>query len=71
MLAMVEEVAFKVNSHAVTNKIAQRIQEQVEYYFSLANLISDHFLRNIVNCSLGGWIKLDIFCTFKKINNII
>ena len=52
------EIAFKINSHLATVETAQKIRKQIEYYLSLANLITDHFLRNIIKCSEGGWVKI-------------
>ena len=53
-----KEIAFKINSHLATVETAQKIRKQIEYYLSLANLITDHFLRNIIKCSEGGWVKI-------------
>lgn len=66
-----KDIAFKVPPYSVTHSMKHRIQSQVEYYFSLRNLITDHFLRNIINSSKGGWVDIQVISTFKQIHSFL
>lgn len=45
------------------------LTQQIDYYFSLDNLIKDIFLRK--NMSSEGWVKLDLILNFKRVKIIL
>lgn len=47
----------------------QALTLQVDYYFSLENLIRDVFLRQ--NMGTEGWIDLDLILNFKRVQYIV
>lgn len=47
----------------------QALTQQVDYYFSLDNLIRDMFLRK--NMGTEGWVDLDLILNFKRVKIII
>lgn len=47
----------------------QALTQQIDYYFSLENLIRDVFLRK--NMGTEGWIELDLILNFKRIKIIV
>lgn len=46
----------------------QALTQQIDYYFSLENLLRDIFLRK--NMGTEGWIDLDIILSFKRVKII-
>ena len=65
-----KEVAFRIFSLEVTKEALLALREQLEYYFSARNLLTDSFMQNIINCGKGGWVKAKILINFKKIDKI-
>lgn len=47
----------------------QALTQQIDYYFSLDNLIRDVFLRK--NMGTEGWVELDLILNFKRIKIIV
>ncbi|WPK25039.1 hypothetical protein PUMCH_002338 [Australozyma saopauloensis] len=47
----------------------QALTQQIDYYFSLENLIRDLFLRK--NMGTEGWVDLDLILNFKRVEIII
>ncbi|QWU86257.1 hypothetical protein CA3LBN_000475 [Candidozyma haemuli] len=47
---------------------SQALTQQVDYYFSLENLLRDIFLRK--NMGTEGWIDLDLILSFKRVKII-
>lgn len=47
----------------------QALTQQIDYYFSLENLIRDVFLRK--NMGTEGWVELDLVLNFKRIKIIV
>ncbi|KAG2733390.1 hypothetical protein G9P44_002915 [Scheffersomyces stipitis] len=47
----------------------QALTQQIDYYFSLENLLRDIFLRK--NMDSEGWIALDLILNFKRVKIII
>ena len=46
---------------------AQKIREQLEYYFSDANLARDKFMREQLKASKDGAVALDVLFKFKRL----
>lgn len=44
----------------------KEVLRQVEFYFSDSNLPRDKFLSGLVNSEDGGWVKLDLICSFTR-----
>lgn len=44
----------------------KEVLRQVEFYFSDSNLPRDKFLGGLVNSEDGGWVKLDVICSFTR-----
>lgn len=51
-------------------RVANSVKRQLEYYFSLENLMNDQFLRRLMNVTTGG-IPLEKILKFKKLQSII
>lgn len=47
----------------------QALTQQIDYYFSLDNLIRDVFLRK--NMGTEGWVDLDLILNFKRVKIIV
>lgn len=47
----------------------QALTQQIDYYFSLDNLIRDVFLRK--NMGTEGWLELDLILNFKRVKIIV
>ncbi|RKP28333.1 winged helix DNA-binding domain-containing protein [Metschnikowia bicuspidata] len=47
----------------------QALTQQIDYYFSLENLIRDLYLRK--NMETEGWVDLDLILNFKRVEIII
>lgn len=47
----------------------QALTQQIDYYFSLENLIRDVFLRK--NMGTEGWVDLDLILNFKRVKIIV
>jgi|Transcript_101276 hypothetical protein len=50
---------------AAVNSSEPSLRNQVEYYFSVANLCKDTFLRSKMDAD--GWVDLDVVATFPKV----
>lgn len=58
--------AIKKNWGVDQNSMDQ-IRKQVEYYFSLANLITDHYLRRLMSENKKGWVHISEVVGFRKL----
>jgi len=58
--------AIKKNWTVDQNSMEQ-IRKQVEYYFSLANLITDHYLRRLMLENKKGWVHIRELLEFRKL----
>ena len=67
MKSINEKAAFSINDVNVSKQTADQLLSQTQYYFSPLNLITDTFLRNIIKCNYGGWVKIDVLLSFNKI----
>ncbi|QBM85561.1 la-related protein 1 [Metschnikowia aff. pulcherrima] len=47
----------------------QALTQQIDYYFSLENLIRDVYLRR--NMGTEGWVELDLILNFKRVKIIV
>lgn len=47
----------------------EALQRQIDYYFSLENLIRDIYLRK--NMNSDGWVPLDLILNFKRVKIIV
>jgi hypothetical protein len=52
---------------AVDQNSMEQIRKQVEYYFSLANLITDHYLRRLMSENKKGWVHISELLGFRKL----
>eukprot|EP00038_Savillea_parva_P017224 m.227542 g.227542 ORF g.227542 m.227542 type:complete len:439 (+) comp36931_c0_seq1:71-1387(+) len=47
-----------------------RIQKQLEFYFSDANLRRDRFMRQFIESSHDGWVDIALLLTFNKLKTV-
>lgn len=47
------------------DKLQEAVRAQIEYYFSIANLVRDVFLRSKMNAE--GWIPMRVICSFNRV----
>ena len=52
---------------AVDQNSMDQIRRQVEYYFSLANLITDNYLRRLMSVNKKGWVHISEHIGFRKL----
>lgn len=50
-----------------TNKIKKEIRQQIEFYFSTANLYNDSYLRKLVLSNKEQRVAIDVLLKFAKI----
>lgn len=50
--------------------INNKIQEQVEFYFSDANLRRDKFLKKKLSESADGFVPIDVLLTFNRMRSL-
>ncbi|CAD5122348.1 DgyrCDS10785 [Dimorphilus gyrociliatus] len=48
-------------------KLLKSVREQIEFYFSDANLGKDRFLKQKIDDSEDGYLPLELFCKFNKL----
>ena len=51
-----------------TDGLDEALRQQVEYYFSVANLCKDVYLRGCMDGQ--GFVPLDHVCTFKRLRDL-
>ena len=51
-------------------KLKDRIVEQVEFYFSDANILKDVFLLKLVRCNKQGYVSLKLITSFKRVKTL-
>lgn len=60
-----KEIAQKRRSRK--KRLLKSVREQIEFYFSDANLGKDRFLKQKIDESEGGYLSLEMFCKFNKL----
>lgn len=53
------------------NIIRKKLKEQIEFYFSDANLINDKYLSRLVLINKEGYVDFTVFLKFNKINGLL
>ncbi|KAL5018412.1 hypothetical protein ScPMuIL_004134 [Solemya velum] len=65
-----QESSHKEKKRKRTKAVYHQIQDQMEFYFSDANLQRDRFLKKQIDESKDGYIELSVFLNFNKIRSI-
>ena len=50
--------------------MAEKIKDQVEFYFSESNLRKDKFLQTKIKADKEGWVGIDVLLTFNKLKSL-
>ena len=51
--------------------MVQQLREQLEYYFSLVNLITDKYMLTAMQRSKRGWVSVQELLQFKRIKEMM
>lgn len=49
----------------------EKIQKQIEFYFSDSNIVKDAFLRGKVESAEGGWVPASLLASFKRVKEML
>ncbi|KAI9202791.1 uncharacterized protein BJ171DRAFT_511924 [Polychytrium aggregatum] len=52
------------------HQLKQKIQRQIEFYFSDRNLLSDRFMRAKIEEAEGGWVPISLIMSFKRMESL-